>query len=131
MFIKTFIIAFILYIALDAPYLYLNQSLFKKYINKISGKGATDRYYSAIMVYIALALGISVLAVPRIRNGTLVNRISDSLMFGGVFGLVSYATYDFTVHFMFEGWDLQVALMDTIWGGILSTLVALLTSYLV
>ena len=130
MFIKTFALALILFMVLDAPYLYLNMSLFKSYINKISGKDATNRYYSAIMVYIALALGVSVLVVPRIRTGTIENRFADSLLFGGVFGLAAYGTYDFTVHFMFEGWDLKVAMMDTLWGGILCSAVAFMSSYL-
>jgi uncharacterized membrane protein len=80
------------------------------------------------MVYIALALGITFLVLPRIRAGN--NRLADSILYGGIFGIASYATFDFTIHFMLEGWSLQVAIMDTLWGAVLCSAVSFLVSYL-
>ena len=124
----TIILAFIL---IDAPYLYLNNQIFQNKVKAISGEPKfTTRYYSALIVYLALALGILVLVLPRIRTDKTSNMLMDSIIYGGIFGLVSYATFDFTLHFMFAGWDLGVSIMDTLWGGILCTLVAFIISYL-
>ena len=128
MYYKEFFLVFILLALIDLPYLYLNTPLFRQVVKQISGKGLTDRYYSAIMVYIALALGITFLVLPRIRAGN--NRLSDSILYGGIFGIASYATFDFTIHFMLEGWSLQVAIMDTLWGAVLCSAVSFLVSYL-
>jgi uncharacterized membrane protein len=124
----TIILAFIL---IDAPYLYLNRNLYTGKVKAISGdSNFTTRYYSALMVYIALALGMLVLVLPRIRSGTTSDILVDSIIYGGIFGIASYATFDFTIHLMFKEWDLGVSVMDTLWGSVLCTLVAFVISYL-
>jgi len=129
----VYLICVITFILIDAPYLYLNANLYKTKTNKISGKDYTKRYYSAVIVYLALALGIIVLALPRMNinaNTTLQSRINNSIIYGGVFGLASYATFDFTMHFMFDAWDLNVSIMDSLWGGVLCSIVTFIISYL-
>lgn len=115
---------------IDAPYLYLNKDLYLAATKAISGRGFTSRYYSALLVYIALALGIAVLAVPHIRTASWNTLVLDSLKWGGVFGIAAYATFDFTMHFMFADWTLGIAVMDTIWGGVLCSLVAGCVAYI-
>jgi len=128
----VYLLTIIIFIVVDAPYLYLNMDLYKKKTLAISNKGYTNRYYSAVMVYVALAFGLLVLVIPRINTNKDTNvkqRIMDSIMYGGAFGLASYATFDFTMHFMFEKWDLGVSIMDSIWGGVLCSIVAFIISY--
>ena len=125
-----FISVFILYILLDAPYLYLTANLYSSIVKNISGKSLTKRYYSGAIVYIALAIGVITLVIPNVRTNSLMNIVKDSIMYGGIFGLVAYATFDFTNHFMFEGWPLSVSIMDTVWGTVLSTLVTIIYCYL-
>ena len=129
----VYLICVIAFMVVDAPYLYLNYNLYKKRTLAISGKDYTKRYYSAVVVYLALALGILVLVLPRMSissNTSLTSRVKNALYYGGVFGLASYATFDFTMHFMFEGWDLSVSIMDSIWGSILCSIIAFIISYL-
>ena len=128
-----YFITIITFIIVDAPYLYTNADLYKNRTLAISGKEYTKRYYSAVVVYLALALGIYVLVLPRIRSSSSVSwkdRLQDSIMYGGAFGLASYATFDFTMHFMFEKWDLGVSIMDSVWGGVLCSIVTFIISYL-
>lgn len=122
----------IVYIMIDAPYLMFNKNYYKSKIKAIAGndKTFTNRYYSALLVYIALALGMMVLVLPRIKQGSTTDIIADSILYGGMLGFASYVTIDFTMHFMFEGWDLGVSIMDTIWGVILSSLVAMIITFL-
>jgi uncharacterized membrane protein len=126
----TFLIVFMLYFLLDAPYLYLTSNLYSTIVKNISGKTLSNRYYSGAIVYIALALGLITLVIPNIRTTSLKNIIKDSIMYGGMFGFAVYATFDFTNHFMFEGWPLSVSIMDTLWGTVLSTLVTIIYCYL-
>ena len=131
--ILVYLICTITFMAVDAPYLYLNYNLYKKRTLSISGKEYTKRYYSAVIVYLALALGLLFLVLPRMnvdKNTSILDRATNAIIYGGIFGLASYATFDFTVHFMFEGWDIWVSIMDSVWGGILCSIVAFIISYL-
>jgi len=127
--IKVFL-CIILLIIVDAPYLYLNLELFNKIIKEISGKGfPKNRIYSAIIVYIAISVGIIVFVLPNIDKSTNKTRLRDSIIYGGVFGLVSYSIFDFTSHFMFEKWNIYVSLMDSLWGAILCSIVSFIISF--
>mgnify|MGYP000999468808 FL=1 len=125
------IFCILLVIVVDAPYLYLNADFFKKKTLQISGKGYPDnRLYSALVVYTAIAIGIIVFVLPNIEtNKTNDNRLRSALLYGGLFGTLTYAIFDFTNHFMFEKWDIFVSLMDAIWGGILCSIVSFIISY--
>ena len=125
----SYLACIVLLMLVDAPYLYTNSKMYEKKTIAVSGKTFTKRYYSAVIVYLALALGIVFLALPRMRKDTVKNRIQDAILYGGIFGLASYATFDFTMHFMFEDWDLGVSIMDSVWGGILCSIVAFVVSY--
>ena len=114
----------ILLAVIDAPYLYLNSTLYGEKVKVISGKKITNRYYSALMVYIALASGIVFLVRPLIMQDKDTNLIRKSILYGGVFGFAAYATFDFTMHFMFQDWDILVSIMDTLWGSVLCSIVA-------
>ena len=129
-FIK-FLLTTILTFIVDIPYLYVNYNFFKKKTMDISGKPyPNNRMYSAVLVYIAIALGLIVFVVPKIDTSkTLSIRIEDSFIYGGLFGLVSYSIFDFTNHVMFEGWDIYVSVMDAIWGGLLCAIVSFIISY--
>ena len=126
----TFLSVYVLYMFLDAPYLYLMSNTYSRIVKNISGKSLTNRYYSGAIVYIALALGLITFVIPKVRTNSLMNIVKDSIMYGGIFGLVVYATFDFTTHFMFEGWPLSISIIDTVWGSILSTLVTIIYCYL-
>ena len=129
--IIKFILCMILSFVVDLPYLYINADLFKKKTMEISGKGyPKNRLYSAVLVYVAIALGIMVFVLPKIdTTKTTMVRINDSLLYGGLFGMVSYAIFDFTSHFMYEGWSIYVSIMDTLWGGLLCAIVSFIISY--
>jgi uncharacterized membrane protein len=126
----NFIICVVLFAICDSPYLYLNKSLFQEKIREISGRGMTTRYYSGLIVYLALSIGLTIFVLPLIRKDNNENIIYDSILYGGLFGLSVYATFDFTIHIMFSDWNLQVAIMDTLWGGILCSLVSIIISFI-
>jgi uncharacterized membrane protein len=125
------ILCIVLVFVIDIPYLYLNADFFKKKTLQISGKGYPEnRLYSALLVYIAIGVGIIVFVLPNIETKkTDIERLRSSLVYGGLFGIVSYSIFDFTNHFMFEKWDIFVSLMDAIWGGILCAMVSFIISY--
>ena len=121
--IIKYVCVVVLLIAIDAPYLYATKNMYQQRIQRISGKPLTKRYYSGLVVYLAIALAMVIFALPRIRKD---NIILDSITYGGILGVTTYAVFDFTTHFMFEGWDIGVSVLDSLWGGVLCSLAAMI-----
>ena len=118
MMVKQFLVCFILLLVIDSVYLYMNAKHFNDVVGRISGKELTQRYYSAALVYIALALGLVYFVLPHKK---------DAIKYGFLFGLITYAVFDFTTHFMFRDWDIKTSIKDTLWGGVLCATASLVS----
>lgn len=77
---------------------------------------------AAVVVYIALISGIILFVLPK-ANGIPL----EALLWGSIFGFVTYATYDFTNLAVLANWSLKISIIDTIWGMILCGLTSFLT----
>jgi uncharacterized membrane protein len=49
---------------------------------------------------------------------------SDTLLAAAVFGFIAYATYDLSNLATLKGWPTHLAIIDIVWGTVLSTLAA-------
>lgn len=70
------------------------------------------------VIYVSCLCAIAVL--PALERGGL----SRASLFGGLVGLVAYATYDLSNHATLRGWDLRITIIDMIWGVVASTIAA-------
>ncbi len=76
---------------------------------------------AAITFYLIYIIGIIVFAViPAIDRESL----SRALVWGGLYGFFTYATYDLTNMALIKGWPLKIVIVDILWGMILCTVVA-------
>ena len=83
---------------------------------------------AAAIFYLIYAVGLTVFVVIP---GTDARAPLGSLWRGGLFGLVSYATYDLTNHATVRGWPAIVTGVDLAWGTVLSASVAAVATYVV
>ncbi len=122
--ITQLLVGSIIALLLDIPYLMLTKTLILDTTNKINNnRGYAFRYYSAVIVYLAISLGLIVLVLPRIKpTKSKLELLKQCVLYGGIYGLTSYSIFDFTMHFMFKEWTLSLAVMDAIWGGLLCSL---------
>lgn len=79
-------------------------------IARMANGGMAPNWTAAVVVYVALGLGIALLAVPRATDA------ASALRFGALLGLVVYAVYDFTNFSTLRQWPLTVTFVDTLWG---------------
>jgi uncharacterized membrane protein len=104
---KLLLIAVVM-VLVDIPWLWYIGDKFGSMVQKIQGGRPMDaRLFAAIPVYLAMAW--------------LLTRASD-MKEAFFIGACTYAVYDFTSMTIFQGYDLSVALMDTVWGGVLFTI---------
>lgn len=79
------------------------------------------RWGPAVLFYLLFVAGILVFAVfPALERGTL----GRALLLGGLFGAISYATYDLTNLATLRGFPPIVAVVDIAWGAFLAALIA-------
>ena len=81
------------------------------------GKDMKTNVVYAILAYIFLLSGIYHFVLPNISE---TNRIYDSIKYGFVYGIIVYSVYDFTSAAVFDKWNIKLALVDILWGGIIA-----------
>ena len=78
----------------------------------------------AIAFYLIFLVGLLIFAVsPALASKSLMHAV----VFGGLFGFFTYATYDLTNWATLKDWPPIVAFVDMVWGTVLSASVAGIT----
>jgi uncharacterized membrane protein len=123
MFIKLFFIALAVFFAIDMVWLVLIAKNF--YREQIGFLMKPDiNWVAAIVFYLLFIAGLVVFVIsPAVQKHSWTHAI----LFGALFGLISYATYDLTNLATIKGWPVLVTLVDLAWGMVLSASVSLLT----
>ncbi|MEC8978374.1 MAG: DUF2177 family protein [Pseudomonadota bacterium] len=70
----------------------------------------------ALFVYCMLIGGLLIFASPLVRKDHF---ILDSLLYGALFGLVTYGIYSGTNVFVIPRWNLWIFVTDIMWGSFL------------
>ena len=123
MFIKLSAIAVPIFFALDMIWLGLLAKNF--YRAQIGHLMKTDvNWTAAIIFYLIFIAGLVVFVIsPAIEKSSWIY----ALLFGALFGFVSYATYDLTNLAVAKDWPLLVTIVDLAWGAVLAASVSVLT----
>jgi uncharacterized membrane protein len=82
----------------------------------------------AFIFYALYAVGLLVLVVQPALNHEGIGR---ALMWGALFGLVAYATYDMTNLATMKGFTTRIAIIDMVWGTVLSASVSTIAVLLI
>ena len=112
---KLFITVFVL-IIVDSIWLFTGGQYALHMTAAIQGASVVFRYGGALIVYIALAY--------------LHNTFAKSIQEAFALGLSTYAVYDFTNYALLKDYDFRFAVADTVWGGILFSMVHSIMKYI-
>jgi len=100
-----YLIAIVLLVLIDAPWLIYQMGASQKMFTSIQGGSPLKmRPWAAIPVYLALAYILTKM---------------ESLEQAALTGVSAYAVYDFTNLLIFKDYTLAFAIQDTLWGGVL------------
>jgi uncharacterized membrane protein len=113
--IKDLIIFSFIMLCLDSIYLKNITPYFGKMINNIQGEEIDFKIVPTIIVYIALILVWYVFIYPELKKKTL----KQNLFRAAILGICIYAVYDFTNLAVIKKYSLNIAIIDSIWGGVL------------
>ncbi len=123
MFIKLYLIALPVFFLIDMVWLGLVAKGF--YAKHIGSLLKTEvNWTAAILFYLLFITGLVVFVItPALEKGSWMHAI----LFGALFGLVTYATYDLTNLALAKDWPLIVTIVDLIWGAVLAATVSVVT----
>jgi uncharacterized membrane protein len=123
MFIKLFIIALPVFFVIDMVWLVLVAKKF--YQEQIGFLMRPDiNWFAAIIFYLLFIAGLVIFVIsPAVEKHSWVH----ALLFGALFGLITYATYDLTNLATLKDWPLLVTVVDLIWGTVLASAISVIT----
>ena len=126
MFIKLFLIALPVFLVIDLAWLVLVAKKF--YQQQIGFLMKPDiNWFAAIIFYLLFIAGLVIFVIsPAVEKHSWVHAI----IYGALFGLITYATYDLTNLATMKDWPLLVTVVDLIWGTVLSGSISVMTYFI-
>lgn len=129
--VKVFLFLPPLLFALDYVWLGIFASkLYKRELGpllRMSGTEMQPIVWAAVVVYLAIPLGIVLFVLPRVAGDSPAG---SALLWGALYGIVVYTVYDMTNYSLVRDWPLRVAGIDICWGGVLNAIGALAAAWL-
>ncbi len=126
MIIKLYAIALPVFFAIDMLWLGLVAKNF--YRNQIGFLMRDDlNWIAALVFYLLFIIGLVLFVIaPAFEKKSWM----DALLFGALFGLVTYATYDLSNLATIKDWPLLMTMVDLVWGATLAASVATFTYFI-
>lgn len=117
-YLKLFVPTIVFALLLDMIWLgFIAKNMYDENIGMLlrkSGNSMAPNWPAAIIVYVAITIGILCFVLPRANGNYLL-----ALSFGMLFGAVTYGIYDFTNFSILANWPLKITIVDFIWGMVL------------
>ena len=121
-------VAVLVLLVLDVLWIWFYMGgLYGKMVPRIQGCELQMNVISAGIAYLLMVIALIYLVLPNIRSSPS-HRLSDSLRYGALFGLVAYGIYDFTAGAVFKNWDFKLAVIDVAWGAFVYTITSYIAS---
>ncbi len=123
MFVKLYAIALPVFFAIDMIWLgVVAKNFYRAQIGTLMKSNVN--WTAAIIFYLIFIAGLIIFVItPAMAN----NSWTHALLFGALFGLVCYATYDLTNLAVAKDWPLWVTIVDLAWGSVLAASVSVVT----
>lgn len=125
MFIKLYFTALAVFLAIDMLWLtVIAKEFYAKQIGFLMKENVN--FVAAFLFYLLFVVGVVVFVVtPSLEKESWLN----ALLFGALFGLITYATYDLTNLATIKDWPLLVTVIDLIWGSFIGAFVSTATYF--
>ncbi|TVP94208.1 MAG: DUF2177 family protein [Acholeplasmatales bacterium] len=122
-FLILYAIAFVTFFVVDLVWLGLvAKPFYDKHLGHLLRQPVN--WTAAIIFYLMFIAGLVFFAIlPAVEAESVLR----ALLYGGAFGLITYATYDLTNLATLKDWPLKVTVVDLAWGTCLGTVVTTIT----
>jgi uncharacterized membrane protein len=123
MFFRLYFIAFPVFFVIDMIWLVLvAKNFYKEQIGFLMKPDIN--WPAAIIFYLLYIAGLVIFVIsPAMAKNSWTNAV----LFGALFGLITYSTYDLTNLATIKDWPVLVTIVDLIWGMVLSASISVIT----
>ena len=120
-YLKLYLLTVPIFFLLDIIWLgYVAKGFYRRHLGFILSPDVN--WPAAITFYLIYIAGILFFAVvPALERASMTR----ALVWGGLYGFFTYATYDLTNMALIKGWPLKIVVVDILWGMVLCALVAM------
>lgn len=125
--LKIILVMTFIFVIADVIVLTILTKKWNNAVKKIQNTPLRVNYIYAILTYIFLIFGLYYFVYKHIDKN---NWKYDAIFKGFIYGALVYGVFDLTNLSIFNNYDFSLALIDTLWGGTLSSLVCGTTYYL-
>lgn len=126
-YVFIYLAAVAIFLGIDAVWLKTMTGLFyEKRIGHLLADEPNIIAAGVFYLFYLLALCIIIL-YPQIKAQASLGHI---FLMGALIGLMAYGTYDFTSLALYKGYTLDTALVDFVWGGLLTGTVSAIVAWL-
>jgi len=117
---KAYGLTFLVFLAVD--FLWLGIIAKKLYQRQLGHLFSPEvNWAAAFLFYVIFVIGLMVFVIhPAVKSGAAF----QAVWMGALFGLVTYATFDLTNLALVKGWPTAIAVVDILWGIVLSAIVS-------
>lgn len=125
-YLKLYLLTFFTFLGIDAIWL---AKIAPKFYKSNIGHLMADKpnLVAAGVFYVLNIFGILIFALlPALKQSSP----KTALIYGALYGLFTYATYDLTNFATLKDWPVKVVFVDVIWGTVLTATVALIAYYI-
>ncbi|MCX5495688.1 DUF2177 family protein [Kaistia dalseonensis] len=119
----AYVVTLVLFAAIDTVWLgTMAARIYRPLLGDILLTGF--RAAPAVVFYLFYAVGLLIFAVlPALKGGS----VGTALLWGALFGLFAYGTYDLTNYATLRNWGATITMIDMAWGTFLSGTAAALS----
>jgi uncharacterized membrane protein len=128
----------VIYLILDIIWISSNIGMYNDNIIRVQGKLSEITWKIVVFIflsYILLLVSILHIAIPLTLNNikkddTLIDKLYKSILYGGSVGLCIYGTYNLVSIIIYEKFKYTIAIIDTLWGLFIFSLLTFIYLYL-
>lgn len=125
--VRNYLIAFVVFFAIDIVWLgFVAKDFYREQLGFIMA--TKTNWPAAVVFYLIFIGGLMFFAInPALAKDS----IKYAFLIGGLFGFMTYATYDMTNLATLKDWPLVISIIDIIWGTLLNALTAGVSFYII
>lgn len=122
-----YVLTFLVFFIIDMAWLgFIAKGLYNKFLGNFLHSEVN--WTAAIVFYLIFIIGISIFVIyPAVAK----NSVNYAIIYGALFGIFTYATYELTNMALLKDWPVQIVIIDIIWGAVLTAIVSTAGFYIV